>query len=347
MNDVLLNPRQLTVAAIVGSGRERRIEPLIAALRTLATERVGAGALVFDAVGTLVHRLRIDGANWPRAPVFAALDADGAMPILDARAIAAEDWIVAFGDRPATPIARLIGELVDAAAAEQTGDPRRHLLQRWSDMLGDGQELTQRYSTATIAAARRRVRSAAAWGVFAEGPNVEQRLVEPGWVTAIDLSHRRLAREAAALIVATTSRSLLRRRVAASCAPGLSEDPAAPPPTWLVVSGAELLLQGPAGGVVRDTIERVAKQGRRPGVGLCLETESLPAIPDGCLSQCQRWIAGRQRHREDVARLLARLPVAGLGRGELRAMGERLGGLPDGEWLVAGAQGPAHFTEPT
>ncbi len=145
------------------------------------------------------------------------------------------------------------------------------------------------------------------WGIVTkEGIKVED-LVKPGEVSIIDLSRMR-SNELRQLMVSLVARRIYRARVLSR-----KEEEAARlageamkirfPITWLVVEESQNFI--PADSVVAssDSIIRIAKEGREPGVGLILITQIPRAVHQDVLSQCDIVISFRLTSQDDLEAL--------------------------------------------
>jgi DNA helicase HerA-like ATPase len=87
-----------------------------------------------------------------------------------------------------------------------------------------------------------------------------------------------------------------------------------PSPVLVVLEEAHRYFSERAGTVTRDSANRIAREGRKYGVGLLLVTQRPTELPDTALAQCGTIIALRLSNTEDQGAIRAALPdtVSGL-----------------------------------
>lgn len=109
-------------------------------------------------------------------------------------------------------------------------------------------------------------------------------------------------------------------------APGIGR----PSPVLIVLEEAHRYLGESANSLSRDAANRIAREGRKYGVGMFLVTQRPAELPDTALAQCGTLISLRLTNQTDQAKIRAALPdnVAGLA--------EVLPSLRTGEALVSG-----------
>jgi hypothetical protein len=85
-------------------------------------------------------------------------------------------------------------------------------------------------------------------------------------------------------------------------------------PVLIVLEEAHRYLGESAGPLTRDSANRIAREGRKYGIGLLLVTQRPTELPDTALAQCGTIIALRLSNAEDQGAIRASLPdtVAGL-----------------------------------
>ena len=103
-----------------------------------------------------------------------------------------------------------------------------------------------------------------------------------------------------------------------------------PNPVLLVLEEAHRYLGDQAAGATRSVINRIAREGRKYGVGLMLVSQRPSELSDTALSQCGTLIALRLTNSSDQARIRAALPdvVGGLS--------DVLPSLRTGETIISG-----------
>ncbi len=103
-----------------------------------------------------------------------------------------------------------------------------------------------------------------------------------------------------------------------------------PRPLLVVLEEAHRYLSDSAGSMVKDAANRIAREGRKYGVGLLLVTQRPSELPDTALAQCGSIVALRLTNSADQSRIRAALPdsVAGLA--------EVLPSLRTGEAVITG-----------
>lgn len=87
-----------------------------------------------------------------------------------------------------------------------------------------------------------------------------------------------------------------------------------PRPVLIVLEEAHRYLGDAAVAMARDSVNRIAREGRKYGIGLLLVTQRPSELPDTALAQCGSLIALRLSNSADQAKIRAALPdsVAGL-----------------------------------
>lgn len=87
-----------------------------------------------------------------------------------------------------------------------------------------------------------------------------------------------------------------------------------PSPVLVVLKEAHRYLGDEAGALTRDSANRIAREGRKYGIGLLLVTQRPTELPKTALAQCGTIIALRLSNAEDQGTIRAALPdtVAGL-----------------------------------
>ncbi len=103
-----------------------------------------------------------------------------------------------------------------------------------------------------------------------------------------------------------------------------------PQPILLVLEEAHRYLGEYASGGTRDATSRIAREGRKYGVGLMLVSQRPSELPDTALSQCGTLIALRLTNSTDQGRIRAALPDA------VDGLGAVLPSLRTGEAIVSG-----------
>jgi hypothetical protein len=85
-------------------------------------------------------------------------------------------------------------------------------------------------------------------------------------------------------------------------------------PVLVVLEEAHRYLGSSAGALTRDSANRIAREGRKYGIGLLLVTQRPTELPDTALAQCGTIVALRLSNAEDQGAIRAALPdtVAGL-----------------------------------
>ena len=103
-----------------------------------------------------------------------------------------------------------------------------------------------------------------------------------------------------------------------------------PSPILIVLEEAHRYLGDKAAPIARDAANRIAREGRKYGVGLMLVTQRPSDLPDTALAQCGTIIALRLSNSADQGRIRTALPdsVAGLA--------ETLPSLRTGEAIISG-----------
>jgi len=154
------------------------------------------------------------------------------------------------------------------------------------------------------------------WGVFGtEGIDID-KIVSPGTVSVVDVSHLR-ATEAWSvrnLIVAILSRKIYQRRLIAR-----KEEEVAKlsrekieksfPMVWLIVDEAHNFCPADKLTVSSEPLLTIAKQGREPGVSLVVITQMPNKVHQDILSQCDLVLSHRLTSRDDLQALHAVMQV--------------------------------------
>lgn len=142
------------------------------------------------------------------------------------------------------------------------------------------------------------------WGLIVkEGVRIED-FIRPGEISIMDLS-RLKSNELRILIAALISRRILRARVIARKEEETAkieerESKITFPLTWLIFEEAHNFV--PSDGVVTSSteIQKIAKEGREPGVGLIVITQMPNKVHSDVLSQCDLVISFRLTSKNDL-----------------------------------------------
>lgn len=107
-------------------------------------------------------------------------------------------------------------------------------------------------------------------------------------------------------------------------------------PVLVVLEEAHRFIGGEAAStqLARSVVERIAREGRKYGVGLMLVSQRPSELSDTALAQCGTLISMRLTNASDQGRVKAALPDA------LEGLGELLPSLRTGEALVSGEAAP-------
>ena len=103
-----------------------------------------------------------------------------------------------------------------------------------------------------------------------------------------------------------------------------------PRPVLVVLEEAHRYLGGKASALTRDSANRIAREGRKYGVGLMLVTQRPTELPDTALAQCGTLVALRLSNSEDQGAIRAALPDA------IAGLAGVLPSLRTGEGVVSG-----------
>lgn len=101
-------------------------------------------------------------------------------------------------------------------------------------------------------------------------------------------------------------------------------------PVLIVLEEAHRYLGDSAAPIARDAANRVAREGRKYGIGLLLVTQRPSELPDTALAQCGSLIAMRLTNSADQSRISAALPDS------VSGLAEVLPSLRTGEAIVTG-----------
>jgi hypothetical protein len=142
------------------------------------------------------------------------------------------------------------------------------------------------------------------WGLIVrEGIKLED-LVKPGKVTVVDLS-RMPSTELRSLLVALLARKIYTARVLARKEEERAKMEGGKPETsfpltWLVLEEAHNFIPSDREAVSSDSIKRLAKEGREPGIGLFVITQMPNKVHQDILSQCDLVISFRLTSKDDL-----------------------------------------------
>ena len=103
-----------------------------------------------------------------------------------------------------------------------------------------------------------------------------------------------------------------------------------PRPVLIVLEEAHRYLGGSATALTRNSANRIAREGRKYGVGLLLVTQRPSELPDTALAQCGTIIALRLSNSEDQGTIRAALPDM------ISGLASVLPSLRTGEGIVSG-----------
>lgn len=103
-----------------------------------------------------------------------------------------------------------------------------------------------------------------------------------------------------------------------------------PSPVLIVLEEAHRYLGDNASALTRDSANRIAREGRKYGVGLLLVTQRPKELPDTALAQCGTLVALRLSNSEDQSTIRAALPDA------IAGLATVLPSLRTGEGIISG-----------
>ena len=103
-----------------------------------------------------------------------------------------------------------------------------------------------------------------------------------------------------------------------------------PRPVLIVLEESHRYLGGDASVLTRDSANRIAREGRKYGVGLLLVTQRPSELPDTALAQCGTIMALRLSNSEDQGTIRAALPDA------IAGLADILPSLRTGEGVISG-----------
>ena len=103
-----------------------------------------------------------------------------------------------------------------------------------------------------------------------------------------------------------------------------------PSPVLIVLEEAHRYLGDNASALTRDSANRIAREGRKYGVGLLLVTQRPTELPDTALAQCGTLVALRLSNSEDQGTIRAALPDA------ITGLAAVLPSLRTGEGIISG-----------
>lgn len=147
------------------------------------------------------------------------------------------------------------------------------------------------------------------WGLIVrEGIRLED-LVKPGKITVIDLS-RMPSTELRNLLIALLARKIYTARVLARKEEERAKIEGGKPEvsfplTWIVIEEAHNFIPSDREAVSSDSIKKLAKEGREPGIGLFIITQMPDKVHQDILSQCDIVISFRLTSRDDLLALHA------------------------------------------
>ena len=103
-----------------------------------------------------------------------------------------------------------------------------------------------------------------------------------------------------------------------------------PSPVLIVLEEAHRYLGDNASSITRDSANRIAREGRKYGVGLLLVTQRPAELPDTALAQCGTLVSLRLSNSEDQGTIRAALPDA------ISGLASVLPSLRTGEGVLSG-----------
>ena len=103
-----------------------------------------------------------------------------------------------------------------------------------------------------------------------------------------------------------------------------------PSPVLVVLEEAHRYLGNSASAITRDSANRIAREGRKYGVGLLLVTQRPAELPDTALAQCGTLVSLRLSNSEDQGTIRAALPDA------ISGLANVLPSLRTGEGVISG-----------
>lgn len=214
----------------------------------------------------------------------------------------AEDWRLAFNlsatDRVGISLEKNINELLQTGEKFSIED----LMKKIREDEGTSLEVKDALENMLTVANQ--------WGVFGtEGIDID-KIVQPGIISVVDVSHLRTteAWSVRNFIVAILARKIYHSRLIARKEEELAKVTGEiikkkTPMVWLIADEAHNFLPSDYQTVSSEPLKVIAKQGREPGISLVLITQMPNKLHQDFLSQCDLVFSHRLTSRDDLQAL--------------------------------------------
>jgi DNA helicase HerA-like ATPase len=232
--------------------------------------------------------------------LLAGIPIDGAITI-PLKEFTAEDLILSFGLKRTEEMSIALEKSFNILLERQLDFGFEELIDKIKDDRDVSKEVKDALTSLLTVANQ--------WGLVAkEGIKVED-LVKPGLVTIVDLSRMRSS-ELRSLLTALLTRRIYFNRVLARKEEERikiegGEANIKFPVTWIVLEEAHNFIPSDRDVSSSDSIKRIAKEGREPGIGLIVITQMPAKVHQDVLSQTDLVISFRLTSRDDLNALHA------------------------------------------
>ena len=202
-----------------------------------------------------------------------------------------EDWLNVFGLDPNEPLGILLQKSISNLGSDYTIDNIIESIRKVEGLDTEKAALENRFVTAK------------SWGIF--GASHVPPLLEPGNTTILDISLT--PQNVRALLVGLACNKIFTERVAARRKEELAEiDMTAikrTPMPWIFIDEAHNFLPNEGTTPATDTLNRIVKEGRQPGITLVFATQRPEKLNADALAQTDMIISHRLTAKNDVEAL--------------------------------------------
>lgn len=232
---------------------------------------------------------------------------------LDAKEMAAEDWILMFNLKMTDPISVVIQRSINKLKEEDED----YDISDIADKIEEDSTTTQETKNAAMGL----FEAADTWGIFAKReenitPTPVSNLITAGKTSVLDLSVYNAvgAFNVRALVISLVSRKLFNQRMAARKAEEIkaiskgfelasAEEKKEYPLAWIFIDEGHEFLPAKGKTIATDALVQLLREGRQPGISLVLATQQPGKIHTDVMTQSDIVLAHRVTSAPDVSAL--------------------------------------------
>ncbi len=198
-----------------------------------------------------------------------------------------EDWLNLFGLSPMEPVGVLLQNAIAGLSGEYSIED---IIAQTEVQEGSGNEKS---------VLKNLLQSAEKWGIF--GASQMPGILEPGKISVLDLSLS--PQNVRALLLSLVARKIFYERTEARRKEELFETGKRIPFPWILIDEAHNFAPSRGKTPASDTIDKIVKEGRQPGISVVLATQRPGKLSPDILSQCDLIISHRLTAKSDIEAL--------------------------------------------